>query len=215
MTMTPAALLTLAARDVMRPGPLKNSTTYGRAQMLSLAKVPGETGLQPDGTPSDAYFVRHAGEGEKGFLAYICDYEPGKLSYQVLSTEAKFCFTTTINGCTFTLGMPSGDGTLIVSHTNMRTTAMDKRDVETRGKTATVTFQGMVAADFHRHGTMLDSTIYWAAGDSVDGRGINVTVFGINDGGWKFYFQRWTFNSLTRVNKLLDLNAFATSSKTF
>lgn len=214
--MTPTALLALAAKDVIRPGLLKNTKTYGRAEMLALVKVPGESGQAPNGSASEVFYIKQAGETDAGFAAYVCDYAEGQINYQVLSTEAKFCFTTTINGCTFSLGMPGGDSTLIVSHTNMKSDKMDKQDLATRGTASQTDFQGQVATGFHGHGTMVDPTVYWAGGDR-DGGGlkINITVFGVNDSGWKFYYQRWTRDSATKVNKLLDLTAFTTSSQAF
>lgn len=216
LTVTPSAFLALAAKDVIRPGLLKNTKTYGRAEMLALVKVPNESGEKPDGTASDVFYIKQAGDAPNPFMGYICDYKEGEINYQVLSTEAKFCFTTTINGCTFSLGMPGGDGTLIVSHTNMKSDKMDPQDLVTRGGTSQTDFQGQVATDFHGHGTLVDPTVYWAGGDRTGGGlKINITVFGVNDGGWKFYFQRWTRDSNTRVNKLLDLTPFTTSSQAF
>lgn len=213
--MTPSALLAIAAKDVIRPGMLKNTKTYGRAETLALVKVPGETGEGPGGGPAEVYYIKQAGSAPGGFPAYVCDYNEGELNYQVLASEAKFCFTTTINGCTFSLGMPGGDGTLIVSHTNMKSEKMDPQDRVTRGTASQADFQGQVATQFHGHGTLVDPTVYWAGGDMSGGKKINITVFGVNDGGWKFYYQRWTRDGMSKVNKLLDLNPFTTSSKSF
>jgi hypothetical protein len=213
--MTPSELLAIAAKDVIRPGMLKNTKTYGRAERLALVKVPDETGSTPNGKKSKVYYIKQAGSDGEGFLAYVCDYNEGEINYQVLSNEAKFCFTTTINGCTFSLGIPAADGTLIVSHTNMKSTKMDKADLGVRGSASQADFQAQVATQFHGRGTMVDPTVYWAAGDHVAGKKVNVTVFGVNDGGWKFYYQRWTRDGGSKVNTLLDLNAFSTSSKAF
>jgi hypothetical protein len=213
--MSPSELLGIAAKSVIRPGLLKNTKTYGRAEELALVPVPGETGQAPDGSPSPVYYIKQAKDGDEAFLAYICDYKEGETNYQVLGKEAPYCFTTTINGCTFSLGMPALDGTLIVSHTNMKSDKMDPEDRVTRGGTSQTDFQAEIATRFHGTGLMVDPTVYWSGGDYVGGRKINITVFGINDGGWKFYYQRWTRDSMSRVNALIDLNAFSTSSRTF
>lgn len=213
--MTPSALLAIAAKDVIRPGMLKNTKTYGRAESLALVKVPNETGVGPDGKASNVYYIKQAGPSDDGFMAYICDYGEGQINYQVLGTEAAYCFTTTINGCTFSLGIPSSDGTLVVSHTNMKSDKMDPTDRITRGGASQTEFQGAVAQEFHGGGLMVDPTVYWSSGDYVEGKKINITVFGINDKGWKFYYQRWTRDGNSKVNTLLDLTPFATSSKAF
>ena len=211
--MLPAQLLTIAAKCVIRPGLLKNSKTYGGADMLELQPAVRETGVDTTGNASTPYFVKQSAYAGAGFKAYIVDYDEGKLNYQVLGNEANLCFTTTINGCTFSLGQPAGDGTLIVSHTNMKSDKMDKDDLPARGGDDQSTFQGKVARQFHGSGTMVDPSVYWAGGDRSGGNKINITVFGVNDGGWKFYYQRWTFKG--GVNTLLGLVAVGTSNVVF
>ena len=213
--LQPSQLLAIAAKDVIRPGMLKNTTHYGLPESLILSPVPNETGLAPDGKASNVVYVKQAGQGGQPFKAYVCDYKEGELNYQVLGTDAPFCFTTTINGCTFSVGIPAPDGTVIVSHTNMKSDKMDPADLLTRGTQTQGQFQGAVATAFHGHGVVVDPTVYWNGGDLADGKKINVTVFGIFDRGWKFYFQRWTRDGTTKINKLLDLNSFDTSSVTF
>ncbi len=213
--MTPSELLGIAATNVIRPGMLKNTKTYGRPEKLGLVAVAGETGQAPNGQASQVYYIKQVTDGGEGFLSYICDYGEGQINYQVLSSEAKFCFTTTINGCTFSLGMPGPDGTMIVSHTNMIDRKMDPGDRVARGTTSQTDFQAQVANQFHGTGTMVDPTIYWSGGDLDGGRKINITVFGVYDSGWKFYYQRWTRDGGSKVNTLIDLTPFATSSKAF
>lgn len=213
--MTPSELLALAAKSVIRPGLLKNTTHYGRAESLALTPVPNETGQAPDGKSSPVYYIKQAGSADAAFKAYVCDYKEGELNYQVLAKEAPFCFTTTINGCTFSVGIGAPDGSLMVSHTNMKSDKMDPTDLVTRGAQSQAQFQGAVATEFHGHGTLVDPTVYWSGGDLAEGRKINITVFGVYDLGWKFHYQRWTRDSTTRVNKLIDLNSFATNSVTF
>lgn len=213
--MKPAQLLALAAKSVIRPGLLKNTRHYGRAESLVLTAVPNETGQAPDGKSSPVYYIKQAGQEGGAFNAYICDYKEGELNYQVLGTEAPFCFTTTINGCTFSVGVPAPDGALMVSHTNMKLSEMDPTDAVTRGAMPQTNFQGAVATEFHGHGVLVDPTVYWTGGDRIDGNKINVTVFGIFDRGWKFFYQRWTRDGVTRINKLIDLNSFAKNSVTF
>ena len=213
--MLPSELLAIAAKSVIRPGLLKNTKIYGRPELLALVKA-DESGLTPQGNNSDVFYVKQAGPSDDGFLSYVCDYKEGEINYQVLAKEAQFCFTTTVNGCTFSLGMPAPDGTLIVSHTNMKSEKMDDADRAARGTASQSDFQAQVAAQFHGEGAMIDPTVYWGeGGNNVGGNKINVTVFGVNDSGWKFYYQRWTRESGSRVNSLLDLKTFESNSKGF
>ncbi len=55
-----------------------------------------------------------------GFLSYICASKTGEINYQgAFGPEREFCFTTTMNGCTFGIGSPTSDGSVLVSHANM------------------------------------------------------------------------------------------------
>jgi hypothetical protein len=211
--MTPDQLLDLAAKAVIRPGLLKNTKIYGRPEQLFLWKS-SESGKKGD-VDCDVYFIRQAKDGEVGFPAYVCDYERGTLHYQVLSTEAALCFTTTINGCTFSLGTPASDGTLIVSHGNLAGDAMDKTDLGKMNDLDQTGRQKQVAREFHGGGgAFVDPSIYWSGGTTMNGGKINVTVFGVRkDTGWEFYFQRFYVKS--SINYYVDLSDFKTQSVTF
>src|SRR5205085_12026175 len=69
--------------------------------------------------PCPVLQVDRAVAGDPGaFLTWICDYARDDIKYRTLSNARPFCFTATMNGCTFAIGSAGANGVLTVSHAN-------------------------------------------------------------------------------------------------
>ena len=112
------ALLTLVSTSIVKTGLLPSTKVYGRPERLQFKEDVTAKGTCKD-IPCKVYNVTTATAGADSFLSYICDYKTGEINYQVLGPGANFCFTTTMNGCTFGIGSPTADGSVLVSHANM------------------------------------------------------------------------------------------------
>lgn len=214
--MTPDAFIDIAKSHVIKPSFLKNSSRYGRPEQLILQPAVHEKGIR-DGKACNVYNIRQ-GTGGEAFSSYVCDYGEGQLNYQVLSSEADFCFTITINGCTFSLGTAASDGTLIVSHTNTKGRTFNAQDKKTFGYDDTsethsgrgwqASTQQAIAKSFHGSGSYIDGTVYYANGD------VNVMVFGVRVASkWAFYYQ--TFRRSQGAWEHMGFYDFAAQSKSF
>ena len=115
----PSKLLGFMARNIAYTGEVGESRIYERADVLVMREHPRWKGRKAgrlrghDSVP--VWSLVPAGSG--GLESYICDKLREELHYQVLDREADFCFTVTMNGCTFTTGRPTEDGCVLVSRT--------------------------------------------------------------------------------------------------
>lgn len=179
--MTPEELLSIMRHNVVKTGLLKNTKVYGRPERLSLTE---DTVFKAKHHlfSCKVYNVRQAKEDESSFRSYVCDYGRNEINYQVLGTEADFCFTITMNGCTFGIGSPTGDGSVLVSHGNMA--ELEGTDEDPTGDQ--FERQLKVGQQFHGHGTtFLTPEMYRR-------KHANVTMVGMRiKGKWKFFYQRY------------------------
>ncbi|MGH7067307.1 MAG: hypothetical protein ACREFO_04170 [Acetobacteraceae bacterium] len=135
--------------------------------------------------------IEAADEGDpSAFLTWICNYEGNKVHYQTLTSERKFCFTATMNGCTFGIGSPTREGALIVSHANQK---VDSNDIVDQSlEQATMTRKGLP------EGSHLFQPQSYEFGPK---RLVNTTLFGVYiNRGWEFWFQQYSgFGSNLRL----------------
>ncbi len=115
------------------------------------------------------------------FTAYVCNYRTGKTINQVLGKSADFMFTMTMDGCSFGIGIPGKDGTVMVSHSNAKGHGSDEENHLAQQKQLIEVF------DKNPFTQMLEPSNYRKGGD-----GTSITTFGMRENGeWKFYFQKW------------------------
>lgn len=182
----PSHMLAYMSNNLILTDNLTNSKYADTPEYLELipaARYPGSnifwSGTK-DGSPVDVYSLVASDKTNKSeaLLSYICDYKKNKIRYATLSDGAKFCFTIVMNGCTFGIGTPSPEGTVIVSHCN-RAKAQEKQYEEQESRV----LQGHGADKVM---TMLNPGVYRTASQ------MSATTFGIRkSSGWKFYFQSW------------------------
>jgi len=71
------------------------------------------------GQPMGIYDVRSDGTGpHDAVTAYICNYTANNVWSVLLGAAANFCFTVTLNGCTFGVGPDQGHSVRLVTHSN-------------------------------------------------------------------------------------------------
>lgn len=224
--MTTTDLRTLMDIAVVKAGLLKNAAVPGQPETLFLVKDKYSKG-SIGGVECDVYDIKNmAGpveveEPDESLYSYIVDYAVGETNFQVLADEADFCFTVTINGCTFARGIPAVDGTLIVSHTNMNRARDSSAVVDVGAVTGGVDYepavapmvqenvQSRIAQQMHGTGTMLGPSQYYNPT-----RSNNLTVFGIRGvAGWTFFYQ--SYRRASGVYHLEGVHDFAASSIAF
>lgn len=117
-----------------------------------------------------------AGGRTNAIVAYYLPYAKNHGFHHRLTEDVDFCFTDTMNGCTFVVG--SGP-TPLVSHYNFVDGTTQQID------------QGKIDRHINRryqHGFTALRRDDYKTGEGMDQR---VTMIGIRDGGvWSFYYQR-------------------------
>lgn len=208
------ALLTLVSTSIVKTGLLPSTKVYGRPERLQFKEDVTAKGTCKD-IPCKVYNVTTATAGADSFLSYICDYKTGEINYQVLGPEANFCFTTTMNGCTFGIGSPTSDGSVLVSHANMAVPRVPTAETKALGPGLVppgdqAERQLVVARALHGPGAS------YLTPDVYRHDHANVTLVGgrTSTGAWKFYYQRWVLAGSPNI-RLLSFNEVTTTKAEF
>ncbi|MEK9765894.1 MAG: hypothetical protein VW274_05385 [Thalassolituus sp.] len=195
--MTPEMMRKLLSTTLLMSGTLRNPTVYGRPVKVSFAPT-FYTAEDIHGNPIKVMSMR-IDPNNKGFDAYICPYIKGHALSVVLGPDADYCLTTTMNGCTFSVGSQTSDGTCIVTHGNKLETGFGD------------TYQDKVSSSLHWGDQIVGyEPQFLAPGDYQDttqpGR-TNLTTVGIKNsrGQWEFFYQRYKTNWGGGGGKLLFL----------
>lgn len=179
----PSSILTFMDTNIIATGMLPNSQSNSVAEFLGLTK--STITVTKGGTVvGDVWYLKASDQTSTStaLKSYICDYEKNKTRFVMLSDAAKFCFTITMNGCTFGIGSPNSSGGVIVSHSNR---ASDPNQAETQREIT-------LGSHKNRQVTMLEPSLYRPAPR------MTCTTFGIRvAGAWKFYFQSYRPNGMT------------------
>jgi hypothetical protein len=179
----PRSLLTFLDDNLIATGLLQNAKLNSMPEYLVLKKT--ATRVVKDGKEAGwVYYLKNSDEtsSANAIKAYICDYEKNNTKYALLADKAKFCFTITMNGCTFGIGMPNSSGDVIVSHSNRAA------DINQAATQRDITLGG------HKNGqvTMLEPSLYRPAEKMA------CTTFGLRAGrNWSFHFQSYRANGGT------------------
>lgn len=191
---TPETLMGIMNNAIVQTWGLKTKT-YGRAQALKFVEVQGVHKGYKDNEAIPILRLKDADNDDMSFNSYICDYKDGQINYQVLDKEANFCFTWTMNGCTFGIGSKSPNGTVMVSHGNA------KGQVPKGSQQETLSAQHAKQKEWAEamHGdtvTMLQPASYRPTGSKQV-----ATTFGLKTAdGWKFYYQSYDIPGGGRID---------------
>lgn len=178
--MTPSELLNLMESSIIKTGSLGNTKVYGRPELLALTPETFFKGVDRNDKSIPIYNLKQTSNRMAGFESYICDYDANDIRYQVLHDEADFCFTITMNGCTFGLGSANEDGSIMVSHGNKVSVKDDL------GKSLGDQY-GQVAGSLHGQDAMYITPEMYRTGEKA-----NLTTFGVRiHGKWNFFYQSY------------------------
>ena len=188
--MTPDGLLGIFRENVVYLRGTPKSIGGNANDYLKITRDPGKIGEFNVSGVSHAVPVMKVEAAEKGeegaFLSWICDYEANDIRYQTLTGDRLFCFTATMNGCTFGIGSATSSGTLIVSHANKKA-GNDDIIAQSREQARLTKLQ-------IEHGKLFQPTDY----EFGPNRKVSMTLFGIFIGGtWEFYYQQYLVNFCT------------------
>ncbi|WNB75611.1 hypothetical protein [Methylomonas koyamae] len=198
--MTPSELLNLMESSIIKTGFLRNTSVYGRAELVALSPDQQFKGVNDKGAAVPVYNLKQTSNAMAGFKSYICDYTPDKVHYQILDQEADYCFTVTMNGCTFGIGSQADDGTVMVTHGNMNSSGLGEEYGE--------------AVDSLMGSGTLYITPHMYARKSADETRKNLTTFGIRiNGTWNFFYQKYEILGPGQI-KHLGLFPFKTTMLT-
>lgn len=125
----------------------------------------------------------------KSLQSFVCNYEDNEVKSVNLTEDADFCFTATMSGCTFGVGMDK-KGVRKVSHANsqVRDLAPDRKNNQALNSERQVQMikeaHGIVAKNLHGL-SLLDKAAY-----RINGEQTRATTFGIRvNGDWEFHSQ--------------------------
>jgi hypothetical protein len=181
----PAGLIAWLEKNLLLVGVLQNSISAGNLEWVTIQ--PADQAVTrtvavagTNNAPADTWELRKAAGAHSNataLRAYICNYVAREAHSVALGNAAGFCFTTTMNGCTFGIGMAAPDGTVLVTHANTGGQAAPQRQ--------------QVTGEMQRHGAALDGMLEPSLyRNFAPGRNMIISTFGVRaNGGWKFYYQ--------------------------
>lgn len=209
--MSPDVMMAMLRTSVVRTQFL----TYVDSGLHELQLYETDFSVTKGGGLAKVYTLEKSGKANKTtasdpFQSYVCGYEDNRIRRVYLASEANFCFTTTMNSCTFGIGSQSADGVL-VSHANAKS----------GGSFPGAEMQAMSAAERQEkmvkvvHGP---NTNFIAASDYYEDLGmttekLHTTTAGIRiNNRWKFFLHRYKVNNKAKACTFLDFREFQTNN---
>ena len=181
LAANPDALLTWLGSNLLTAGNLANVINPPGFAYATFTQDNVPVAVNSSGVPIDVYKVKSDGAGPgNGVPAHICNYTAGTNHSVLLTNMAQFCFTITLNGCTFGIGTPDAQGRVVVTHANSGGNTINQRNQ----------IQGAHGVGADMAGvTLLEPAVYRRINPT---KNMQATVFGIRSGGgWRFYFQSY------------------------
>jgi hypothetical protein len=113
--MTPAEMLNIFRSNIVVVRGIPTADPGGQDH-FKITKKTGAIGEARRGQTSiavDVMQLERANPGDaNAFLTWVLDYASNDIKYVTLSPARTFCFTATMNGCTFGIGSASPNGVL-------------------------------------------------------------------------------------------------------
>ena len=181
----PDLLLAWLNTNVLLAGNLQNVGVAGAGGGIDQVTIGAYQGPvqnainSSNGQPMGVHALRNNPAGE--LTAYICNYQANNHRSDLIGTHADYCFTTTLNGCTFAVGPVQPGNLRRVSHANTGgNTNLQRQQTRTAQQSGNLAGIALLEpADYRR----LSATL-----------AISATVFGIRTGlAWQFYFQTYSY----------------------
>ncbi len=215
--MTPDNLLAIFRTEhfTVRVHPWVQSANNGGVDYLKLTVLPprGEVGHWGSGLSCGVRMLEMANSSTDpgAFPSWICDYANDAVNYRTLSNARSFCFTATMNGCTFGIGSQVGGGVVTVSHSNALTAGggdLTKQVNEQMVLASMVSPQGASLFEPKAYGFAGGQSIYVRNGTPGQ---LDTTTFGVCvNNFWTFYYQQYIrcgSQYLLKTFKAIDTNS--------
>lgn len=175
--------------------------------VVYVAFVNGTTGLvnltvearTPAGVLTNAaggvYKLRLAREGDAAPLAaYVCPYAQDSVQSVMLGNAALWCFTPTMDGCTFGIGSQA-NGAVRVCHVNMNRggAAVGSLGVDAHREQQRKLQRNFAKSKVGLDATLIEPDTYMAEGGEA--YKLKSTTFGrhVANGPWTFFSQRYRY----------------------
>ena len=180
----PDLLLTWLNANMLR-APVLNAGPPGTtwATFTPATLLPGIPGgaavaVNQHGAPMDVFDIGVGGGAGNGVPAYICNYAAGNCRHVDLGSLGDYCFTVTLNGCSFGVGPFGAAGGKRAAHANSGGNAILQRNQLQVAFGAGANLAGI---------SLLQPNDYRRLSPTLN---LQATVFGIRQGTqWRFYFQ--------------------------
>jgi len=147
--------------------------------------------------PFPVFAIRNGANSPENdrFDAFFCPYENDRTHFVTLSNEASFMFTPTMDGCSFGIGSPSNNGTVIVGHSNAQrfeTETSTRQMVKTQRRELK---DGLAKPSiFRKKRKFFEPKSYRI--DRVTRQKVAATLYGIRTGNkWKFKSLKYVTNA--------------------
>lgn len=153
------------------------------------------------------YYQIEQGQGQGAFDIYFCGYSHDQTHMIALGSDADFCFTPKMDGCSFAASAPSPDGTVMVGHANIHDginnpEVVAVENLVNKARDKNKSFETLCKLMDLKRETIMESQ-QKDLGVALGPFGVNklldqhnpsytspITTFGIRESGtWKFYFQ--------------------------
>lgn len=171
----------------------------------------GPTGITPDGKNCNVFSITKGSKSGESFKSYWCPYSDDKVHSITLGSESNLMLTAKMDGCSFGVGIPSSDGSVMVAHSNFSTSeVLDKiqsemmesafsKDQDAIAKMKFLEAKKSSTRQAGQHAMLESSDGVGSLSSELSPalyRTLRVTTFGIRDklGKWSFYFQGYTQN---------------------
>lgn len=176
----PTLFLTWLQTNLLMSGLITNVPNPPGTAWVTIAPPPAfpvTTAVDTAGAAMGVYSLRCNGAGAHDSLfSYVCNYQAGQVRSVPLAALGDFCFTITLNGCTFGIGPAGVGGARLVSHANTGGSTIPQR-TQTWGEHHVAVNSQAIA--------MLEPALYRRMGGNLQ-----ATVFGLRvAGSWQFHFQ--------------------------
>ena len=183
----PDLLLNWLRGNLLLAGYVANVPNPPGTGMVTIAAPPAVPGIpnvaiNESGVPMDVFRITNAGVNPGNQLpSYICNYLPNTVHSVDIGGLGDFCFTVTLNGCTFGIGPAGIGGARRVAHANRGGNTLLQRGQ----------IQGAFGVGPNLAGlTLLEPAQYRRLSDVLN---MQATVFGIRTAtNWRFYFQAFS-----------------------
>lgn len=169
----PDLLLTWLKNNLLLAGNLQNVGAVGVGGGIGQVTIGAYQGPvqsatdASNGQPMGVYALKNDPAG--ALTAYICNYKANDHRSVLIGTHADYCFTTTLNGCTFAVGPVQPGNVRRVSHANTGGNTILQRQ-----QTRTAQQSGNLAGI-----ALLEPASYRRLSPTL---ALNTTVFGIRTG---------------------------------